>query len=278
MSLHITRRDATVWLATQSALVWAISRPLRAQSDNQRILRDAIRAAIIQGENLRTMIVDAPIPTSPRVENLVNNWVVQFAISELAYRKTLAKNFDNAFLEDVKPYVLDGFMPVYDFVLSAEVPPIPTVAQVQNTPINTICRDSLDTRENPLEVLVDIFFDALGVAVDSNLFKEFLEQDQDARIYFDNLASSISSREWTKMADLVDALLHWLVVGGGVRNLFNFLRLQEMAPEGFIRRIGWRISLRFVPIVGWLYLGAAIVLAIKANLHRFSRNAADSSC
>ena len=267
----ITRRDAIVWMATQSALFCGASFPSYAQSDeHDRTLREAIGRAISQGEGLWHEIVAGSVPVSPRIPQWINR--------ELAYRVRLAQAFEAASPENVSGYVLDGFMPVYNFVVAADVPSIPLVATVKNSPTNTACVNVISETTSPWIILADIVFDALGVTVDGDLFMQFLAEEPDARDNFNNLINAISTQEWSKMADLVDKLLWWLVVGGGVRKIVSFLKQREVATGGFVYRIGWRISLRFVPIVGWLYLAGAIVLAIKANLHRFSGDAAQSSC
>lgn len=268
---RITRRDAIFWMATQSALFCGASFPLHAQSDeHDRTLHEAIGSAITQGARLRREIVAGAIPVRPRVPQWINR--------DLAYRGRLAQAFEFASPEDVSRYVLDEFIPVYNFVVAADVPSIPSVVAIQSSAISTACAMVIPDRTSPATILADIVFDALGVTVDGRIFMQFLENEPHVRDKFNNLITAISTQKWSEMANMVDELLRWLIVGGGIRNIVEFLKTKEISTNGFIHRIGWRISLRFVPIVGWIYLGIAIVLAIKANLHRFSGDATHSSC
>ena len=129
MSSRITRRDAAVRLVTQSALLWTIPLPLFGQTDQEdesredarprgdTSLREAINTAINQGESLRAEVVSGSVPTTPWINGVIRR--------ELAHRRDLAQAFFSASSPDAKAYVHDGFMPAYEFVVTADVPPFP---------------------------------------------------------------------------------------------------------------------------------------------------------
>lgn len=270
MSSRITRRDAAIRLVTRSALLWGAPFPLFAQQEQDIALLEAIATAITHGERLRTEIVTGAIPVSP--------WAGQVVDSELAHRRNLLQAFEVASPEDVSVYVREGFMPVYEFVRAADAPVIPWANDVQNSRIDISCRDATSPQESVGTILADIVLEALGISVEQNLFQQFLAQEASAREAFQRLTEAISTQQWSKVAELIDKLLWWLVVGGGAGNLIRFLWQHEVAADGFRYSIGLRLGLRFVPILGWLYLSGAIVLAIKANFHRFSGNTAHGGC
>lgn len=294
MPSHITRRDAAVRLVTQSALLLAIPLPLFGQADQEgepreddrmreddtvredgRLreaprLREAINTAINQGESLRAEVVAGSVPTTPWIDGVIRR--------ELDHRRVLAHAFDAAPPPNEAVYVHDGFMPAYEFVVGADARPIPTPERIERSRITIECRDLHDANEPVSRILADILFKALGVTVDVDLFRQFLEQDPDLQMLFESWTNAISTQNWHDVAKLIDAFLGWLIIGGGALRLISFFRDTNALSQGFRHTLGWTISVRFVPFVGWAYLAASILLAIKANFHRFSGNDRDRGC
>ena len=67
-------------------------------------------------------------------------------------------------------------------------------------------------------ILADIVLEAFGVTADRRVFQQFLEQEENAREMFQRLLAEISNQPRGGMADPIDELLRWLVVGEGVGN------------------------------------------------------------
>ena len=67
-------------------------------------------------------------------------------------------------------------------------------------------------------ILADIVLEAFGVTADRRVFQQFLEQEENAREVFQRLIAEISNQPRDGMADPMDELLRWLVVGEGVGN------------------------------------------------------------
>ena len=270
MLTRMTRRAASIRLVAKAALLWGVPVSTFGRDGQDSSLREAIATAIGQGEELRSAIVDGPVPVSP--------WATRAAELDLTYRTNLALAFQEASPQDARTYVVEGFQPVYEFVVAADAPLYPSEADVATSRINTGCREAPEEDETVQTILFDIIVEALGMPVDRSLFQQFLEQNNSAREMFEQLVNAISTQNWSQMAARIDEFLWWMIVGGGVQSLAGYMRGQGAATGGMLYRIGWRLSVRFVPFVGWLYLGGAIVLAIKANFHRFSGNAADAGC
>lgn len=270
MTQRLTRRDAGLRLLAQSALLSGFPLPLLAQDEQDAELRSAIATAVARGWNLRSTIIVGPIP--------VNSWSGQVLENDLAHRDELARAFEEASPSDVRPYVYDGFMPVHDFMVRADVRPVPTAGEVAESPIDISCRDVPDGDDSTSKVVVDILVDTLDLAVEGELFQEFLRQDPDLRAVFERLVQKVTTRNWSTVADLLDVLLWGLTVGGGAVRFAEFLTAREVSVSGFFGRLAWKLALRFANILGWAYLTSSLLLAIKANAHRFSGTAADSGC
>lgn len=280
MSSPITRRGAVIRLVTQSALLWTMPLPLFGQTDQEGKpreddslredprLREAINTAIDQGESLRAEVVAGSVPTTPWIDGVIRR--------DLAHRGVLAQAFEAASPPDAAAYVRSGFMPTYRFVVRADAPRFPTPRMVEGSRITIDCRDARDANEPASRILADILFEALGVTVDVDLFRQFLKQEPELQMLFESLTNAISTKEWDDVANLIDAFLGWLIIHGGARRIISFF--SEGGASGFQHRLGWSISLRFVPFAGWAYLAFSILLAIKANFHRFSGSDHDRGC
>ena len=270
MTQRLTRRDAGLKLLAQSALLSGIPLPLLAQDEQDAELRSAIATAIARGRDLRSTIINGPIP--------VDSWSGQVLEDDLAHRFDLARAFEMASPPDVRPYVYDGFMPVHDFMVRADIRRVPTANEIAASPIDISCRDVPDGDDSTSKVVVDILVDTLDLAVEGELFQEFLRQDSALRAIFERLVQKITTRDWNTVANLLDDLLWGLSVGGGAVRFVEFLQAREVSVSGFFWRLARKLALRFANILGLVYLTNSLLLAIKANAHRFSGTAADSGC
>ena len=270
MTQRLTRRDAGLRLLVQSVLLSGIPLPLLAQDEQDAELRSAIATAVARGWGLRSTIIEGSIP--------VDSWSGQVLDNDLAHRVALARAFEETSPSDVRPYVYEGFMPVHDFMVKADVRPVPTADEAATSPIDISCRDVPDGDDSTSKVVVDILVDTLGLTVEGELFQEFLRQDPALRAIFEGLVRNVTTRNWSTVADLLDKLLRGLAVGGGAVRFVGFLTAREVSVSGFFGRLAWKLALRFANILGWVYLTSSLLLAIKANAHKFSGTAADSGC
>ena len=269
MNTHITRRAAGVRLIATSALLWGVPLPVFGQQNQDPNLRNAIALAIDRGGRLRSTIANGSIPVDP--------WAHQTIQDDLIARVDLARSFEDSSPADARPYVYIGYEPVYDFVVEASVPLYPSVDDVQNSSMNLECQNQVE-REDTQVILGDIFLEAIGIPINQDLFRSFLEQDETLSDSFQNLMQEITTYEWIKAADLIDKILSYFIAGQGLTNLVRFLKRKDANAVIDINKIAGRLILRFIPFVGWLYLGASILLAIKANYHRFSGNDEHAGC
>lgn len=270
MTQRLTRRDAGLRLLAHSALLSGIPLPLLAQDEQDAELRSAISTAVARGRDLRSTIIQGPIP--------VVSWSGPVLEADLAHRIDLARAFEMTSPPDVRPYVYERFMPVHDFMVRVGVRRVPTANEVADSPIDISCRDVADTDDCTWRVVVDILVDALGLAVEGELFQEFLRQDRALRAMFERLVQNVTTRNWSTVADLLDDLLWGLTFGGGAVRFVEFLTAREMSVSGFFGRLAWKLALRFANILGWGYLTSSLLLAIKANAPRCLGTAPDSGC
>lgn len=271
MTQRLTRRDAGLrLLLAQSALLGGIPLPLLAQDEQDAELRSAIATAVARGRDLRSTIIEGPIP--------VDSWSGQVLEGDLAHRIDLARAFEMVSPSDIRPYVIEGVMSVYDFMAGANVRRVPTADEVAASPIDISCRDVSDTDDCTWKVVVDILVDALDLAVQGELLHEFLVQDSDLRGIFERLAQNVTTRNWSTVADLLDDLLWGITLGGGAARFVRFLTARDVSVRGFFGRLAWKLALRFSNILGWVYLTSSLLLAIKANAPRCLGTATESGC
>lgn len=131
-------------------------------------------------------------------------------------------------------------------VVPAEIPALP--------PADT-------SEDTDLKVVVDILLETLGISVrEVNLFVSVIESDEDLRQTFEDLLAQITTKDWDEVVKLAEIAFKGLVA----TEIWS--RLRQTAG----RKLTWRLGLRAVPVVGWLYCGAAFLVSVKINYSRFS--------
>ena len=270
MTQRLTRRDAGIRLLAHSALLSGLPLPLLAQSERDPALDAAIATARTQGQALRSTIIDGLIP--------VDSWAAQVVGFDLLYRIDLARAFEEVSPSDVHLYVPEKLMPVHVFMVNAGVQRVPTVDEVAASPIDLSCRPVSDSNDCTWKVVVDILIDALGVAREGKLLREFLEEDPDMSAKFQSLVQEITNQDWRKVADLLDDLLWEFIFGGGAARLAELITARGDSVTDFFGRMAWKLALRFANILGLLYFSGSLLLAIKTNAPRCLQSDSDGRC
>jgi hypothetical protein len=115
--------------------------------------------------------------------------------------------------------------------------------------------------DSDLRVVVDILLETIGISVgDTSLIVSAIESDERLRQSVNDLLSQISSKDWQEVIATAEVVFK-LLVGSRV-----WQRIKEIGG----RKLSWRLGLKAVPVVGWIYCGAAFVVAVKLNYNRFS--------
>lgn len=118
-----------------------------------------------------------------------------------------------------------------------------------------------ETDINPdLVVAFDILLQTLGITMQDSLIRSALQNEPELRAALDRLLSKVSTGEWYEVADIIENLLR-LFIGA------DFWR--RLSGIG-LRKLTFRLTLRAVPVVGWAYTVAALVVSLKSNYYRFS--------
>jgi hypothetical protein len=148
---------------------------------------------------------------------------------------------------------------VVQFVASARVPLVPAVAEIQPIGIPVIEPLEKKTTDTDLEVVLDIALQTLGIFEAKTLVEELLK-DKDISTLLHQSVPELKEEEWTKLLEVGEKIFKLVIA-------HNFVRAYA-ARIG--RKFAFRLALRCVPIAGWVYLGAAFVIALKVNYKRFS--------
>lgn len=137
------------------------------------------------------------------------------------------------------------------------VPPAESVAPaiVPSVP------DQSTTRDTDLRVISDIFLETLGIMLGENaLTVAFIESDEKLKQTFAEMLDKVASKDWKDVAELAEVAFK-LFVGGTV---------WKTVTEKMAKKVTFGLALRCVPVVGWIYCAAALIVSIKTNYQHFS--------
>jgi hypothetical protein len=117
-----------------------------------------------------------------------------------------------------------------------------------------------DHRDHRTDLLVvaSILLETIGIIVDDDRLIAIIDKSE-YKETLEQLTQEIAGRHWQ---DVVRTLQK------GFKLLFA-----SSLWVAFRGRFAAGLAARCVPIVGWLYLAAAFIVAVKANYHRFSVSA-----
>jgi hypothetical protein len=148
---------------------------------------------------------------------------------------------------------------VINFVASAEVPLVPNLSDI--LPIGIPVADPIKEKNEDTDftVILDIALQTIGIVDGRELVDEALK-DKDVSGLLQIVIPSIKSGDWQKLVELSERLFKLLIAA----------KFFENYAKKVGKRVAFRLGLRCVPILGWVYVVGAFILALKANYHRFS--------
>lgn len=141
------------------------------------------------------------------------------------------------------------------------IPPVEAVspAIIPSAPDHSASRDS------DVKVLIDIFLETCGIYIGrEEISVSLIEGDEKLNQTFLELMDKVSTKDWKDVAGLAEAAFK-LFVGGKI-----WKELASRLEKKAVKNITFGLAVRCVPVVGWIYLVAALLVSIKKNYYRFS--------
>tara|TARA_R110000787_G_scaffold58010_1_gene132137 strand:+ start:3011 stop:3895 length:885 start_codon:yes stop_codon:yes gene_type:complete len=266
LKIHALSRRSFV--AAGSSLVLVNSRGAFAQSSSQE---EVAKIAISSAVSVRQFAIETSLEeinfnvdnfvefdyqsrqqTFDSLRQLSSSLDIDSYVADLP--KQMSINAGINFSEDAKRSV--------EFIVAAlegeGLPLVPEADAIEPIGVPSLPPEEADN-DTDLKVVIDIFLESIGIG-ELGLLTQTISANPDLQQKFAELVQHISNKEWTLVAEAIEWILNTSVVADMVAGM----------PKSVKRKFLFRLALRAVPFVGWLYTAASIVIAIKSNYHRFS--------
>jgi len=138
------------------------------------------------------------------------------------------------------------------------LPTIPSRDSVEPIGIPSVL-PSNDGAFDDIRVTIDIILEGLGIG-EPGLLTNAIQSNPELEANFEELVSKISTKDWRAVTALLEGILNAVAAED------YFVGLTRRARRKFL----FRLALRAVPVAGWLYTIASLIIAFKSNYHRFS--------
>lgn len=116
--------------------------------------------------------------------------------------------------------------------------------------------------DSDIIVVMDIILETLGISTDdADLAVMLIRSNPELERLVSNTLAAITQQDWETVVSSAEAVFDFLVTNRQIRTVLGRL---------LGRKFAFRLALRCVPVVGWLYTGALFVVSVKKNYHRFS--------
>lgn len=145
------------------------------------------------------------------------------------------------------------------FVHSMGMPLVPEVQDILPIGIPVVEPVEQRNEDTDLSVILDIAFQTMGIFEGKQLVDEALK-DPDILASLHAIIPALKSKDWQELLKLLERVFQVIIAHG----------LFKMYAKIAAKRIAFRLGLRCVPILGWVYVVAAFLVALKANYRRFS--------
>lgn len=149
---------------------------------------------------------------------------------------------------------------VIDEIASQGLPLAPDPADVVPLPVVSVPPEE-PTVDNDFVVIVDIILETLGISVGGDsLAVQIIDSSPEIKSAVEKLLTAASSKDWEGVAELAEEIF----------KLFVSSRVGAVILKEGARKLSFRLALRAVPGVGWIYCAAAFLISLKKNYKRFS--------
>jgi hypothetical protein len=147
-----------------------------------------------------------------------------------------------------------------NFIASQGVQLLPDTRDI--LPIGIPVADPLkeNNANSDVTVILDIALQTMGIVEDKEKLIDEAMKDSDVQAFLQSAVPAIQSGDWQKVVELGERIFKVIITAQFVRNY----------AEKVGQRVAFRLGLRCVPVLGWILLAAAFIVALKANYHRFS--------
>lgn len=180
------------------------------------------------------------------------------AIAE-SYITTEIKNNSIRFQFSTESQAVSSQVEAINFVVKNGAPIVPALSDIHPIGIPSIAPVENKNADTDLGVALDIALQTIGIFEGKTLVDELL-RDEDVSNGLSALIPAIKSKDWAKILEFSEKLFRIVVASK------FFLQYAEKAGA----KIAFKLSVRCVPIVGWLYMAASFLVAVKENYNRFS--------
>ncbi len=121
-----------------------------------------------------------------------------------------------------------------------------------------------EVRDSDIRVVMDIILQTLGISVgEANLLTSLVESDAKLKTDVIEVIKAISSRDWSEVIRTSEKVFQLIVATLFAKNVAPVLATSK-------RKLMFALTLRCVPIAGWIYLCLPFVVSVKHNYSRFS--------
>lgn len=141
-----------------------------------------------------------------------------------------------------------------------ELPIIPDYRSAAPVDLPTVVPSADDT---DIIVLMDILLETIGiVGSKKSLIVEAMNSDERIKDALNNALGTVSTKSWEDIAPSLENLFKatWVVIKSA----------DSTVPDSVKRSVAFKMAIRCVPFLGHAYLIGCLVMAIRANYHRFS--------
>lgn len=149
---------------------------------------------------------------------------------------------------------------VINFVASQGLALVPDTRDI--LPIGIPVADPIKEKNSDTDfsVILDIALQTMGIVENKEKLIDEAMKDSDVQAFLQSATPAIKSGDWQKLVELGERFFKLVIVAQFFRNY----------AERVGQRVAFRLGLRCVPILGWIFVVAAFIVALKANYHRFS--------
>jgi hypothetical protein len=147
---------------------------------------------------------------------------------------------------------------VIQFVDSAGVSLVPGNKDILPIGIPVVEPIGQKSEATDLTVCIDIALQTLGIVEEKKVIDEALK-DPDIAAALHGIIPTLKTQDWKVLLKPLDHLINLL-----------FLHVVLISAKSVTKRVAFGLVVRCVPILGWAYVVAALLIALKANYSRFS--------
>lgn len=164
-------------------------------------------------------------------------------------------------------YVIREELPWAAFLQEEKVPLVPRASEIQplalKTPPQTACKDGI------VAVVTDIVLSSLGLNDDvREVLRVVIDKSPELNALFDDLAHAVGLRDVAQTTDVVLRLLGYFKSRSFRERAIKLVGAE--AWDRLKRQLALRVSAKFLPVVGQVYLGASIAIAVAVHFDRLT--------